>query len=147
MSESVTLRYGWGFEAALPYGDITPETEVAFTRGHCHALAVALHEATGWPIYEAYYDGHLPDPDEAGGHFAVKCPDGRIVDVMGAYTEDEEAFPGWGVATWVPSDIARIQWAVNWDGYRPLEDALDLARSLVPHVLRRAFGLDKQETT
>lgn len=60
---------------SIALGDvITPQIERIFSRGQCHALAVALHEILGWEVMGAYY--------QFGGsrhtsHYVVQCPDGR----------------------------------------------------------------------
>lgn len=64
----------------------------AFKRGACGALAIALHDATGWPIV-AITDAHNVHGGRAGGgsamHWAVMRPDGKVVDVDGAHDPDE----------------------------------------------------------
>jgi hypothetical protein len=54
---------------------ITPRIEHIFSKGQCHALAVALHEILGWEVMGAY--------DFWGGgsrhtyHYVIQCPDHR----------------------------------------------------------------------
>jgi hypothetical protein len=52
-----------------------PNVIYTFTRGHCHSLAYALNELTGWPVVGF----GAPGPD----HVAVLRPDGKILDIMG----------------------------------------------------------------
>lgn len=65
----------------LTPGTITPEAIEAFTRGACAGLAIALHDATGWPIVEIGHCDGLPL------HFMVRHPSGRLVDIRGTHTD------------------------------------------------------------
>lgn len=64
----------------------------AFKRGACGALAIALHDATGWPVV-AITDAHNVFDGKAGGgsalHWAVLRPDGKVVDVDGAHDPED----------------------------------------------------------
>jgi len=77
---------------SLTPGVLNPAAENAFTRGACGALAIAMHDATGWPIV-AITDHHNVYGDKAGGgsalHWVVRRPDGMLVDVDGAHDPDE----------------------------------------------------------
>jgi hypothetical protein len=66
----------------LTAGTITTAATEAFTRGACAGLAIALHDATSWPIIEVGHCDGLPL------HFMVRHPNGRLVDIRGAHTED-----------------------------------------------------------
>ncbi|MCG8920294.1 hypothetical protein L6E12_31445 [Actinokineospora sp. PR83] len=55
--------------------------EDVFDYGYCGALALALHERTGWPIVG------LRGRDGYASHYLVRRPDGRLVDGHGARTE------------------------------------------------------------
>lgn len=73
----------------------------AFKNGQCHALALALHERTAWPIVsvgpdECVYDEDCdPSGDSAGvcacqiHHLAIRRPDGWIVDIEGPRPEPD----------------------------------------------------------
>jgi len=69
----------------IPKGLITPEVEKAFTRGQCHALSLALHEKTKWPIYGLFSEDELED-NQTPGHVVVKSPWG-LVDIQGLGVE------------------------------------------------------------
>jgi hypothetical protein len=56
---------------------------LAFLGGHCHSLALALHERTGWPLVAVDQRS-----DGVCVHVAVRRPDGTIVDIAGAHTPD-----------------------------------------------------------
>lgn len=64
----------------------------AFKFGACGALAIAMHDATGWPIV-AITDAHNVEDGRAGGgsalHWAVRRPDGTLVDVDGVHSVEE----------------------------------------------------------
>ncbi len=96
----------------LTPGILDGAAEHAFLYGACGALALALHQETGWPIV-AITDGHnvfsasewmgWRDPDapvigpaeapRAGGgsalHWCVFRPDGKLVDVDGAHDPED----------------------------------------------------------
>lgn len=62
---------------------LTPAAIEAFTRGACGGLAIALHDATGWPLIEVGHCDGLPL------HFMVRHPDGHLVDIRGRHTDDD----------------------------------------------------------
>ena len=66
----------------LTAGVIDITAQKVFTRGHCHSLALALHELTKWPIYGVDISDGTP------GHFVVKTPKGKFLDIEGLHTAD-----------------------------------------------------------
>lgn len=64
----------------------------AFKYGACGALAIAMHDATGWPIVAITDHHNVFEDGTAGGgsalHWTVLRPDGMLVDVDGAHTAD-----------------------------------------------------------
>lgn len=116
----------------------------AFLFGACGALAIALHDATGWPIV-AITDAHNVEDGRAGGgsalHWAVRRPDGKLVDVAGAhepealvrayraYADDGEAAVG------LSTRADAVEWYVEAQG-EPVP--LSLAATFVDAVLRQA---------
>lgn len=68
----VPVSYPSGFE----------DVEDVFENGYCHALALAIHEQTGWPIWS------LKCPKGEDEHFLVCSPSGYLVDVRGANDPD-----------------------------------------------------------
>jgi hypothetical protein len=69
---------------------ITPEIDddaiETFTRGQCHALALALHEETKFPLVGLWSDGW-----ETRGtpcHVVVRMPKGTLLDIAGPGAED-----------------------------------------------------------
>src|SRR4051794_37517203 len=57
---------------------------LAFLGGHCHSLALALHERTGWPLIAIDHRS-----DGVCAHVAVQRPDGKVVDIAGAHTVEQ----------------------------------------------------------
>lgn len=54
---------------------IDADSSAAFTQGHCHSMAVALHDLTGWPII-----GICNELFECV-HVGCVAPSGRFVDI------------------------------------------------------------------
>lgn len=79
-------------DGELTPGKINPIAEHLFLQGACGALALALHERLGWPIY-AVTDAHNVFEDgRAGGgsalHWVVRHPQGDFVDISGLRDKD-----------------------------------------------------------
>lgn len=82
-------------------GELDAAAFAAFEHGACEALAVALHDLTGWPLVKVADPWNVSgDVDEwgiavAGGgsavHWAVRTPAGELVDVRGAHAPGELA--------------------------------------------------------
>lgn len=118
---------------AAPPDRLRQLTEDTFQDGQCHALALALHERTGWPVWA------LRSPGRNGHdvHFVVRAPDGRLVDVTGARdVAAVEADPAWVGCTAIPSSAGFIKGLVASD--RMEVPLMDLARAVLPQVLAKA---------
>lgn len=80
----------WGWfgpdEIELTPGVLDDAAREAFTCGQCHAMALALHEHTGWDLAGAEWEHY--DGVEYPGHVFVVDPDGNPFDVNG-YDVDE----------------------------------------------------------
>jgi hypothetical protein len=77
---------------ALTPGVIDNAARHAFKYGACGALAIALHDATGWPIVAVTDAENVHDGQAGGGsamHWAVRRPDGKIIDIIGANEPDD----------------------------------------------------------
>lgn len=65
----------------------------AFKYGACGALAIAIHDATGWPIVAITDHHNVFEDGTAGGgsalHWTVRRPDGMLVDIDGAHSAEE----------------------------------------------------------
>ena len=74
----------------LDPGVLDGAAEHAFKYGACAALAIVLHDRTGWPIV-AITDAHNVYDGKAGDasalHWTVRRPDGLLVDVDGPHEE------------------------------------------------------------
>lgn len=84
MRRRVVLAGADGLSIKVSPGVLDESSRLAYTQGQCHALALALHEATGWPIIGA------EDEELDVCHFFVRTPDGLLLDITGAH-EPEEA--------------------------------------------------------
>lgn len=113
--------------------DVTPavlddQAELAYSFGQCAALAVALHEATGWEIgYAAQTNGWI--------HVYIALPDELCMDVYGLSLPDSV----WSKVTHfsTPDELRTHLDGLTPFGY-PSEAELALARTFVKPVLRRA---------
>lgn len=83
---------------SLDPNDLTPgvidgAARRIFKMGGCGALAMAMHDALGWPIVAITDAWNVEDGRAGGGsalHWLVKRPsDGLLVDIDGAHTEEE----------------------------------------------------------
>lgn len=124
----------------LTPGTITPAAVEAFTRGACAGLAVAVHDATGWPIIEVGHCDGLPL------HFMVRHPSGGLVDIRGAHT-DEAVCDEWefdaddGVVTLTRAARDAVVNCYRVDCGEPVP--MDLVRTFVAPVLAL---IDRTET-
>jgi hypothetical protein len=64
-------------------GAITDVAVDVFKRGACAGLALALHDATGWPLVEVGHCDGLPI------HFMVRDLSGRLIDIEGAHADED----------------------------------------------------------
>jgi hypothetical protein len=99
-------------EEGLTPGLLDGHAERIFTHGGCDALAIAIHDAMGWPLI-AITDAHNVHDGKAGGgsamHWGVQHPsllfidvDGRhdVEDVVRSYDGDaDEGRAAWGLST------------------------------------------------
>lgn len=129
----------------LTPGELDAYAEDALLRGACMGLAIALHDRTGWPIMavtEAYnvYDGRAGGGSAA--HWMVRRPDGMLIDVLGAHTEEDVLWEydngeeGEDAIVIAPSSRAN---AMEW--YEDTEASripLSLIETFVDAVLERA---------
>lgn len=109
------------------------EASVLARWGHsqCHALTLALHERTGWPIL-TLHDGRVAYGqrylDQCGDllHSGVVMPDGSFLDIRGICSPERMD----EVASRYLADVERARWSHD---IRP--DARDLAEMLDRHDL------------
>lgn len=80
----------WCGEANVQPGLLDHEAVHCFTNGQCHALALAIHQRTGWPLVQAgWNEADYPD------HWLVRHPSGQLLDIVGLQSE-EEVCERWG---------------------------------------------------
>jgi hypothetical protein len=74
--------------AQLTPGVLDGYAKRAFKYGACAALAIALHDRTGWPIV-AVTDAHNVEAGKAGGgsalHWVIQTPQGQFLDIDGSH--------------------------------------------------------------
>ena len=130
----------------LTPGIIDGAAKHVFTMGGCDALAIALHDATGWPIV-AITDAHNVYGRRAGGgsalHWTVQHPDGKLLDIDGLHdAEDLVERYSWdadeGEAAWGLSTRADAQ---EWWQEAGQKIPLNLAATFVDAVLAQAKAL------
>lgn len=117
--------------AQVDHSTETP-VEDLFEWGYCHALALALHELTEWPIVGLWSAGRSGGLD----HYVVQRPDGALVDVRGAHAQDDLVADGYTMDG--GHDPATL-WAAGRDPDHHLENPDDvylLARAVAEHLLR-----------
>ncbi|AOG03210.1 hypothetical protein [Bosea sp. RAC05] len=128
----------------LTPGVIDGAARHAFSYGACGGLAIALHDALGWPLV-AITDAHNVMDGRAGGgsamHWGVQRPDGKFIDIDGAHdvndlverfhgeADDDEA--AWGISTRADA----VEWYVEAQG-EPIP--LSLAATFVDAVVALA---------
>ena len=84
--------FNWGDPTygEVEIGVIDQRAIDAFTRGQCHALALALNKTQGWELYGLYpigaYDNYPLDIDSGDltpSHVIVRSDAGEYIDIMG----------------------------------------------------------------
>jgi hypothetical protein len=100
--------------------------EQLFEHGYCHALALALNEATDWSIVGLRSPGGVE-------HYLVQRPDGMLVDVRGVTSEEEMLGDSY---TLDEGYDAESLWAAAQAGYlENPEDVWELARFVAQVLL------------
>lgn len=128
----------------LTPGLIDGYAQRAFKYGACGAMAIALHDATGWPVV-AITDAHNVEHGQAGGgsalHWTVRHPSGKLLDIDGLHDArdlvaeyDGEADDS-SAAAGVSSRADVVEWYVESQG-EPIP--ISLAATFVDAVLALA---------
>jgi hypothetical protein len=126
----------------LTPGVLDGAAEHVFTMGGCGALAIALHDATGWPIV-AITDHHNVHDGRAGGgsalHWTVRHPSGRLLDIDGLHDAADlaERYDGYaddGQAAWGLSSRADAE---EWWNEAGRKVPIAMAETFVDAVLER----------
>lgn len=132
----------WGNKVECVPGVIDDAAIEAFSYGHCHVLALALHEATGWPLVAIWYDD-APREDDIPDHVAVRNPsNGKLVDVSGAYYDSQSPdYSGYGAGiaeVELIDDEVIYDW-IDWGSYKGITDeSRNLAQSIVGLILKES---------
>lgn len=138
----------------LQPGVLDANAERAFLYGACAALALALHDRTGWPLV-ALTDAHNVLDGQVGGgsclHYGVRRPaDGAFIDVLGAHT-DEEIMAEYGddaddgqAAIGLTAQADVRSWYIDAQG-EPVP--LTVAATFVDAVLTRSAASNRNETS
>lgn len=114
----------------LAPGVLDEPARACLLQGQCHALALALHEQTGWPIRA------VVDEQDDIRHLVVEAPDGRLLDASGAHPRQAMA-EAWE-AEIAPLDAERARGLEAEGTWRA--PALELARSMVAPALEYVDG-------
>lgn len=134
-----TQTWGWfgEDETVLTPGVIDDNARHAFSNGQCHALALGLHELTGWEIGGLQWcceacGSDSPewcgcDADTLPAHVVVRKEDGELIDIGG--TVD---FAEWG-SDFRPVDPDALTYTYPDQGY--LVPDLDAGRAFAETVL------------
>lgn len=129
----------------------TPEKVIHYTEGDCWALAVAVQEMTGLPMFAVGYTGDADQSpaDRYWCHVVVQVDDRRVLDVRGLRESDEaisEYLKSHGVLWPITQDD--LQWEIDdaaqsgfshcdsWEQIR--EDAAILVAAHIPEAVSHA---------
>ena len=132
----------WCPTTRVTLGVIDAAARQAFTQGQCHALALALAEATGWTVCwtgssECCYDEDCCNyPESWGwcpcqiGHLLVESEPGIYVDIEGCHRAADIAA---GEEIVVPITAEQLAWVLSDPCWRPPD--IHVARGFVATVL------------
>lgn len=124
----------------LEAGVLDGSAKHVFTQGACVALAIALHDATGWPLV-AITDHHNVFGGRMGSgsalHWTACRPDGKLVDIDGTHEPDAlrteyDAYADDGKAA---LGIASRDDAMEWYEAQGVPVSLKLAATFVAPLL------------
>ena len=129
----------------LTPGVIDAYAQRAFSFGACHALAIALHDATGWSII-AITDASNVFEGKAGGgsalHWTVRRPDGKLIDIDGAHDAETlvEKYSGYADNGHAQAAASTRGDCLEWYEDQEVPIPISLARSFVIPVLALIAG-------
>ena len=96
----LTVQDRHGDTVGLTAGVLDREASYVFNAGQCLALAIALSERTGWPMYLRVGHGIVGRRRKACDyaiHAMVQKPDGKLLDVDGIRDEGDWVPSGWEI--------------------------------------------------
>ena len=121
----------WGDWEEIDPHNIGPHEVYVYTRGQCGALALAIHEATGWQLCVMTEVADEPVED-VGNHVICITPDGMGVDVTGIHTLDSMQVK-WGMCPCFVNVDEDTVWNLGWD-----EPHMEPAREVAKTILAKA---------
>lgn len=120
------LNTNWGDVELNESGEVDSNAVIAFTRGHCHSFALAMHQETGWPIFgigTAFFN------DDEPGHCVVYCPQlDDYIDIEGPGVE------GRWPHLFEHVQLVTAEQAANFRTYRKAQ--VEIAKPFVKTVLQ-----------
>jgi hypothetical protein len=122
--------FGIPTDCYLTIGEFDEYAEDVFSKGHCHSLALALHELIEDSDLVGVYDGEADAPD----HVAVRLRDGRFLDARGLHEDEDDFMDGVGYGEGVVDmDVWDVELLGQTGFYRHdrTEDAKSFARALM----------------
>ncbi|MER5482581.1 hypothetical protein ABT024_05105 [Streptomyces sp. NPDC002812] len=140
--QPVTVLGQWHRTFEVTPGQLNDAAREAFTKGQCHAMALALTEVTGWPTTALLTaeclgcdsmcigDAHDECPCRIG-HIVVTRPDGAHVDINGAHTPG--TVPGFQDAPALPMTEAHWKAIRSTSTWRDAD--MPVARTFVKPLL------------
>lgn len=110
-------------------------TVTAFLHGHCHSLALAIHERMGWQLIGLYNETR--PTNQSPNHTVVRMPNKRLLDITGYLV----GTGGYKVAKPITKDEI-----LKWDDYRKpnIKMAQPFADVLLQTVKLRTKKVSKQ---
>ena len=89
-------------------GEIDRNAIRAFTEGQCHALALAVHELTRWPVMGILDSDRDKD---SPSHCVMLRPDGELLDINGpnAYERWHERHGRYGIRFISPKKLPELK--------------------------------------
>lgn len=118
----------------LEIGVIDGEAVSWFMYGNCGALALAMHDITGWDLVVLHGDAQATDPERTWIHVLVRNPAGELLDIEGAGDEANKSYL-WRARTNLRFETTtRAEVVALLDG--DLDDYSDLEREVVKDFAR-----------
>lgn len=118
----------WGVDEQIDPRNIGPHEEYVYSCGQCHALALAIHERTGWQL-AVLCPSEDAIPSEDGDHVICITPDGLGVDIKG-FRPLSEIQDQWAFTPCLVECGADTVWNLGWD-----EHDMEAARVVAETVL------------
>lgn len=102
----------WGITEEYPEDISHTKVIHCFTRGQCTSLARAIHKLTGWPLYVLAKRecSNRRELNSYGAHVVCKRPDGKYVDITGAWSREERWLMWQYVIPTTDSEVKKIGW-------------------------------------